>query len=259
MSCKEIEELLIDYQEGNLDGVTRAAVTHHLQTCPACRQVAEELNTLLVGMATAAPVLPDRAIERDFLDALARDEAALRSAAPPVRFARLRPYWKIAAMIALAIGSFWAGLATQQQTVKEELAFLEREYHQLNKLVALSLLQDQSASKRLQAMNYADAIPEADAEIIAVLIQKMESDKHTNVRLAAANALARFADNNLVVEALIEALRSERKEIMQVELIQILVKAREKRAVPVLRQLLKKEEVPPLVKEQINAGLIQLS
>ncbi|MEL7163623.1 MAG: hypothetical protein AAFN92_22890 [Bacteroidota bacterium] len=164
-------------------------------------------------------------------------------------------YWGIAATVALIAGfTFFF----QQRDLMQEMVALEKEYNQLHKTVALSLIEDQSASKRLQAVHHATSLREQDLEIIEALIDKMRHDKHVNVRLAAASALARFSENAIVTTALVNALKTEQNSNMQIEIIQILVNAREKKAVPVMRRLLQRENVLPYVKEQLNAGLNQI-
>jgi HEAT repeat protein len=125
-------------------------------------------------------------------------------------------------------------------------------------IAALSLMENESASKRLQAVSYAKTVAQPNNEILKVLIAKMNNDKHTNVRLAAAIALAKFAENTNVRHALIKTLETEENANMQIELIQILVDIEEKRVIPVMKKLLRNNETPSYIKDQINSELKQI-
>lgn len=260
MNCKEVKDLLVSYEEGHLDADTRASIADHLRICADCRREQAMVAEVLEQVINTSPELPDPAIEVAFLRELEREKAKLtpvtsvRSITGKLNHPWLYP--GIAASIALLVAG--VSFFSQQRALLLEMAALQRESNQLNKIVALSLIEDQSASKRLQAVHHATALPEQDLEIVEALIDKMRHDKHVNVRLAAANALARFSDDGIVTAALVEALQTEEDSNMQIEIIQILVTAREKKAVPIMEQLLEREDVLPYVKEQINSGINQI-
>lgn len=263
MNCNEVKARIIDFQEGKLDEETNAFIENHLQTCSDCNQSMQDLNELLNLMEQLPPVLPERSVAQGFDQMLAEAKEQSKPTQPLRSIYRggnwLRSSLRVAATIALVLTSFWIGRLSWQSSLKSDLANLERENIELNKLVTFSLIEHESASKRLQAVNYARAFADQDAEILNVLIQKIQNDKHVNVRLAAASALAEFTENSLVLEALIRTLEQERNLHMQIELIQILVNIREKRAIPIMKRLLKKAAVPNYLKEQIHSELRQIS
>lgn len=261
MNCKEIEALLIDYQAGDLDEDTAASIEQHLRVCPACREAAEEAHLFLKKMEQVTPILPDRSIEVNFLQMLAEEKERLRPSSPPTLGATkaFGPFLRMAAAIALVVTCFGVGYLSSHFSLKKDLAQLEVEYVQLNKLITLALIEDESASKRLQAVGYAQASAGQDPEILALLIQKMNSDKLINIRLAAASALADFTEHDHVLDALITTLQQENNPIMQIELIQILMAKKVEQAIPIMQQLLNSTEVPAYIKEQIHTELAQSS
>lgn len=261
MNCREVKEIMIDYQEVQLNQVVKGFVDDHLKICPDCSQSFQEIEQLFEKMRQYTPELPDQSTEASFLHLLEVEKLkAKRLKSTDLRVLGFKPSLiiQIAAAIALILIGFGVGNFNTKHAMNNKLAVLEQENFKMNKLVAFSLMENESASKRLQAVNYAQAIAEQDLEILQVLIEKMQNDKHVNVRLAAANALVQFADKALVVDALIGTLETEKNANMQIELIQILVSIQEKRAIPLMQDLLKKEEVPAYVKEQINSELEQI-
>ena len=59
MTCAEIENQLLDYQENQLPPVQHAAVETHLAACPACLQFARQLRQLDAALVAGvkAPIL----------------------------------------------------------------------------------------------------------------------------------------------------------------------------------------------------------
>lgn len=61
MECRVVDHLLDEYVDNRLSPEAAAAVARHLDTCPACRELAEDLRRLLGGAkALPAEVEPPR-------------------------------------------------------------------------------------------------------------------------------------------------------------------------------------------------------
>lgn len=165
---------------------------------------------------------------------------------------------QIAATVALVVAAYFYGKTDSSESYLNAVATLEKEKMEMKETMTISLIENESASKRLQAVNYAEEFEKPGNEILNALINKMYYDDHMNVRLAAAEALAKFAQNDLVRDALISALEKEEDPGMQIELIQILVSIQEKRAVPLMEKLLQNEATPNYVKDQVKVVLPSL-
>ncbi|MGB0892253.1 MAG: HEAT repeat domain-containing protein, partial [Flavobacteriaceae bacterium] len=122
----------------------------------------------------------------------------------------------------------------------------------------LAMLENQSASKRILAVSNSEKINQPDTKIIEALIQRLYYDKNTNVRLAAAETLAKFSSQEMVKTALIKSLETEKVASVQIELIQILAKIQEKRALEPMQKLLQKEETPNYVKQELAYNIPSL-
>jgi len=86
----------------------------------------------------------------------------------------------------------------------------------------------------------------------------MNEDEHTNVRLAAVEALGKFYASEVARQALIDALNRQSIPEVQIAIIQILGNFKEKRAAQPAQKLLDKEDVPPYVKDQVRLQLPNL-
>jgi Putative zinc-finger len=58
MNCAELEQLICDYVDGTLTAARKADVERHLETCPACAEVARDSAAAVAFMERAADVEP---------------------------------------------------------------------------------------------------------------------------------------------------------------------------------------------------------
>ena len=261
MKCKDIVNLITDYQYNNLDYTNKTLVEEHLKSCSSCTQIHQEFIHLIDTINQVQEELPDKDLELNFNAMLAKEKLALKTsksiAFKPKRKV-LKSILQVAATILLMISCYVLGSYKDRVSKAKEIAFLKQEKTEMQTVATLSLIDNESASKRLQAVSYAKDFAQPNNEILSVLIAKMKNDKHTNVRLAAANALAKFAKNTMVRQALIKTLKTEENANMQIELIQILVDIEEKQVIPSMEKLLQNKETPNYIKDQIKLELKQI-
>ncbi|MDY8135232.1 HEAT repeat domain-containing protein [Aquimarina sp. 2201CG5-10] len=262
MNCKQIQDQLIDFIDDNLDQKTYQIVKMHLKSCDDCNNEFQELQGIFKGIQNEPQELPDASMKMNFERMLQEEKDLLKEPKVVSLPKESRNYWRtafqIAATITLVISAYFYGKLESNESLSQEMAVLEKEKIEMKQSMTISLIENESASKRLQAVNYAEEFEKPGNEILKALINKMNYDDHINVRLAAAEALAKFSDSDMIRKALINALDTEKDPGMQVELIQILVSIQEKRAVPAMEKLLHNEETPNYVKDQVTIGLPSL-
>ncbi|WP_210462285.1 HEAT repeat domain-containing protein [Rufibacter roseolus] len=116
-----------------------------------------------------------------------------------------------------------------------------------------------SASDRLQLVTQGlktEGLTEQESKkIIKLLVKTMNHDGNLNVRLAACEALYQFKDHKEVRKAFIHALGTQTEPLMQLTLIEMVVKMKEATAVPQLERLMHKEDLLPIVKYKAQEGL----
>ncbi|WP_210489663.1 HEAT repeat domain-containing protein [Rufibacter aurantiacus] len=116
-----------------------------------------------------------------------------------------------------------------------------------------------SASDRLQLVTQGlktEGLTEQESKkIIKLLVKTMNHDGNLNVRLAACEALYQFKDHKEVRKAFIHALGTQTEPLMQLTLIEMVVKLKEATAVPQLERLMHKEDLLPIVKYKAQEGL----
>lgn len=261
MKQNHVTDLLPDYLDNLLQESQKEEVEAHLKECKTCSRELEELKVLFKVFTDEKRIAPPNTIQTNFLKQLKiekqKDPKVVTLDSEIISRKKL---WagnmlKVAASIALLIGSFMLGKLQQQQRENAEMAQLVHESMNIKQTAMLSLMGNKSASKRIQGVNYIDEFTNPDEAIVSALADRMLLDENTNVRLTAANALGNFTASETVKDAFITALKTEKDPGIQVALIHTLVKIQEKKAIVPMQQLLEQEDTQPFVKEQIKSVL----
>ncbi|RNI23603.1 HEAT repeat domain-containing protein [Rufibacter latericius] len=150
-------------------------------------------------------------------------------------------------------------ISTVNQEREEETYSSARRQPAKPVLVASSTVRSSSASDRLQLVSQdlktEGLTPQESKKIIKLLVKTMNQDGNLNVRLAACEALYQFKDHKEVRKAFIHALGTQTEPLMQLTLIEMVVKLKEATAVPQLEMLMHKEDLLPIVKYKAQEGL----
>ncbi len=258
MKNKHVIELLPDYLDGLLEKNLKASVESHLKECEICSQELSQFKELLNAFKNEESAVPPSSIEAKFLEQL-KEEKQMVSKVVPINSSAngKRNSWavnllKIAASVALLIGAFLTGKYQTASNDNKEIAQLTAEKIEFQQMAMLSLMENESASKRIQGVNYIDGFKNPDEAIVKALADRMLHDKNTNVRLAAVEALGNYTSSETVKKTFIEALKTEKDPSIQITIIHTLVNLHEKKAIEPMKKLLEEEETQPFVKSKIE-------
>jgi hypothetical protein len=254
MTCDENKLLLADYWSQTLSAAQEIAFETHLSCCETCRREADRLGVLWRNLGAAASAEePADAVRTRFYETLAayRDGAAA---------GRWNPLWQIAAGVALLLAGTGLGYSWHRsQAASAEVTQLRGEVGTMRQLVALSLLQQQSASERLRGVSWAYQVEPPDPEVLTALLAAVNHDPNVNVRLAAVDALRPFASSPatrpMTRDAAIQALSRQTAPIVQVALIDLLVDLKEKSAEQALRSVASDNSADAGVRERAHWAL----
>lgn len=260
MAKKHIIDLLPDYLDQVLDTVQKQKVEAHLKECSACTKELEQLKTLFDAFSNEETAIPSNQVEVNFLELLEQEKREVEKVVPlNAKESSTKSGWgnflKVAASIAMLIGSFTLGRYLQERESVVEIAALQNKGMELKQTAMLSLMESKSASRRIQGVNYIDEFGDPDENIVKALTDRMLHDENTNVRMASAEALEKFTASEIVKNAFIRALKVEKDPGIQITIIQTLVRIQEKKAVMPLKELMQQDETQPFVKKQIESLL----
>jgi anti-sigma factor RsiW len=120
MNCSEYHEWLGDAVDGTLDTATRARLDSHCQTCPACRELFDDLLEIRAAAATLDRLTPSPAT----WDAIAAkiqspQQTSARALVPGASSPMRLPHWSALAAAALLMmlgAAAWFGMPVQRST-----------------------------------------------------------------------------------------------------------------------------------------------
>ncbi|MFH1573325.1 MAG: HEAT repeat domain-containing protein [Acidobacteriota bacterium] len=242
----EKELILYHYQEAG----DRAAIGEHLAACIACRADLERLTQSLAALdAFAAPERGEgygAGVWRAVRARMRAESPAPRRFAPAGWLQWAQVGWGVALLlVGILVGRYLPGPGDQELRTMREL-------------LTLSLLQQQSASERLAGISQSRYFEQADPRIIGALVQALDHDTDVNVRLAAVDALGRFAGQASIRDQLIESLERQKSPLVQIELIDLLVEQGARSSTDVLRRLADDERTNEYVRQRAEWGLRQV-
>jgi len=267
MKCEEIAELLPDYLQGHLDQRQNPQVQEHLRQCAECRDevtVWEKLGLLPVEQPSPA----SRARFEAMLHAYrtGREEAAARYHTP--RWVSFRdafrwlrsPVGAVAWSLALlAMGVYLGSHLGSGPSHSQEIAAMHSELTNMRQLVALSMLQQQSASERLQGVSWTRREEQLDPQVLSALTHTLRYDSSVDVRLAALEALNRHASQPQVRKSVVDALQEQQSPLVQVALIDTLLEWRAPEATQRLQKLRQNPNLNPTVRQRADWAISKLT
>ena len=249
------ETVLNSYVDEELGHAERLDVRQHLDECATCRSIVDGLR----AVTRAAAALHDTPLEPPD-DAWTRIQRGIDPRRQAHGFTWRSGLAVAAAMLLVVAASFGGGVAVGRQLASTskpdpQLASLRQEVRDMRQMVTLSLLQQQSASERLNGVMWTDRLENPGAEVIAALLDTLMHDSNVNVRLATVDALKRFSTNTNVRHGAVEALAKQSSPLVQIALIDFMVETRASESADVLRRLSQDPQVNQAVRGRAELGL----
>jgi len=261
MKEKHVLAVLPAYLDHQLDAAHHKSVAAHLASCASCTKELKELEILLNAFKEEPVHTPSETVRTNFFEQVALEkQRGARVVSFNEKPVQIKNNWrnnllKIAAGMALLVGSFFFGKQWQTETSNLQIAQLSEESLNFKQTAMLSLMGNKSASKRIQGVNFIEEFAAPDKAIVSALVDRMLHDDNTNVRRTAVEVLSEFTGSETVKDSFIKALKTEKDPGIQITLIQVLGKIQEKKAVAPMRYLLEQDDTQPYVKDQLESIL----
>lgn len=259
MKNKHIAHILPEYLEGLLAYDQKKEVEQHLNDCSNCAKELYQYRTMLNAFDLELGEAPNNELREVFHKLILEEKHMLGEFSQSRSIKKHTPKnWlpktlKIAAGLVLLISSYLYGSYHNSMKTNKEIAVLKEKNMGIRQTAMLSLMENKSASKRIQGVNYAEEFSQPDEAILKALTERMLNDENANVRLTAVNALTVFVKSKSVMVALIKALESEKDPNIQIAVIHALVKLKDRNAIAPIKQLLDQNDTQFFVKEQIRS------
>lgn len=272
MQCKEVRDQFTDYLTESLPEPVRSEVQQHLIACESCRAEAEGLKTIWTKLEDIPSTQPGPELR-------ARFDVMLEAYKHGLEHAPARSWWQSVnswlsgwwpqqpiLQFGLALGLLVVGVVIGPQfrstpaapQPSSELTELRGELHQMQQMIALSLMQQGSASERLKGVNWSYQLQQPDREVLTKLLDTLMHDSNVNVRLAAIDALRQFGGQPVVRRGVVDALAQQDSPMVQVALIDLVVDLHEKSSIDALRKLKEDQNTNEAVRQRAEKGLSEL-
>lgn len=270
MNCEKYRKLLPDYIRGDLTEETLNEFENHLNTCAVCADETSDMEELWHELHNIPQAEPSPDAIRRFSGVLTACVDSMReiprqvSACQPQNTINhtvyhWHPFIQVAAAVVILALGIWSGrLVESRKHMKQEIVSLHTEVAEMRKMLSVSLLNQASASQRLQGVSMSGEVDEPDDIMIRALVKTMNTDPNVNIRLASIDALERYTDRQWVKTELVESLKHQQSPLVQVSLINLVVELDEKEAVTVLESLIEDEYSLEPVKKRARTGLDKL-
>jgi hypothetical protein len=137
----------------------------------------------------------------------------------------------------------------------EHIVQLGKEISALKEMMMLSLLEKESATDRLKAVNLTQDMDQVSKKVTSALLQTLNNDENPNVRLAALEALRPYSKDSQIREALIHSISQQKSPLVQLALAELMAELQEKGAINEIQKILEDGETPSDIKEKIQESI----
>ena len=265
MKCEQIAEFLPDYLQASLRPEQHQIVEQHLASCTDCTEVValwQKLGALPEEQPSAEGKLRFEAMLHAYQTG--RSEQARKGPSLWSVFQWFRsPVGAVAWSMALLVVGAFAGVQLGTRKPVEtppDVAAMRSELASMRQLVALSMLQQQSASQRLEGVSWTRGEERLDPQVLNALMHTLRYDQSVDVRLAALDALSRRANTQPQLrQNVVDALQEQQSPLVQVALIDQLVEWRDHAAAQRLQQLRQSPNLNPTVRQRADWAISKLN
>lgn len=140
----------------------------------------------------------------------------------------------------------------------EQIVQLGKEISSMREMMMLSLLEKESATDRLKAVNLTQDMDQVSKTVTTALLETLNNDENVNVRLAALDALRPYSRDGQIREALVRSISEQKSPLVQVALAELMVALQEKSAIDAFNKILQDTETPTDIKKRIQESIKEI-
>lgn len=135
---------------------------------------------------------------------------------------------------------------------QSEISNLNGQMIEMKEMMMMAMLEKESVSDRLKGIQMSSELSSTNQKVIEALFLTLDNDKSANVRIAALNTLAQYANDPQIREGLINSISQQTSPLVQMALATLMVDLQEKKAVDQFNSILNDEFTPEEVKTSLK-------
>ena len=248
MTLDEFRLLIPEYLAGQLSGAEKVACDEFARVNPEARLDLAELRGVWDELGAIEEEQPGAALRAKFYQKLYAPDKPKRAF-----------IWRMSWMqVAAAIALFVLGAVAGRFKPDSEVTQMRGEMRSLHETVALSLLEQESATSRLQGVEWSSRVEKPDDELRTALVRTLNEDPNVNVRLASLDALEKFSDEPAVRKSLVASIGRQDSPLVQIALIDAVVHMHDRAAGMQLKQVTVDSAMNAAVRQRAQWGLQKL-
>ncbi|PQJ79081.1 HEAT repeat domain-containing protein [Polaribacter porphyrae] len=259
MDYKEFENSIVDYLSENLSTEKNKEFEGFLKANPEFQKEFNLTKSFWNESLEEVPT-PSSKMDMDFYSMLKAEEEKANQVSMITKiqnFFSLKLVKQFAYTLAILTIGFFVGnwFNTSDNLSEEKIEVAQKETQDVRSQLVLTLLDQPSANKRLQAVNEVNKLNKVTKIIIKALFSTLNKDENVNVRLSALEALKKYTEIPLVREGLISSIANQTSPLVQMELADLMVVLQEKKAVKSFEKLIDKEDVNTSAKQKMKESI----
>ncbi|MFY7670093.1 HEAT repeat domain-containing protein [Tenacibaculum sp. MEBiC06402] len=259
MKYIEFKELLTDYVLGNLSNSKNQELELFLKENPGYYIELEEASFFLESIHDEIPE-PTTSMDIKFYTMLNSEKAKeenISFVSKIEKFLSGNVFKKVAySLTILTVGFFLGkGFNNKSDIEVQNIEKVQQEAETVRSQLVLTLLDQPSANKRLQAVSEVNKLNKVTETILQALFKTLNNDENVNVRLSAIEALGNYTEYPLVREGLIASILKQDSPLVQIALADLMVLLQEKAAIKSFEKILDEEDTNESVKQKMEESI----
>jgi hypothetical protein len=248
MTLDEFRFAIPEYLGGNLGARETSEFEEMLKSSPEARIELAELRAVWDELGELAEEHPSAALRARFYQ-------KLNALNKPKRVWSWKSAWP---QLATGVTLFVLGILVGGYRPASDAAKMNSQLQSLRETVALSLLDRQSATSRLEGIEWSNQVASPDAELRTALVRTLNQDPNVNVRLASLDALEKFSNDSQVRRELVASISTQDSPLVQIALIDAVVHMHDHDAAQQLRKVTADADMNAAVRQRAQWGLQKL-
>ena len=271
MNTEHFNDLIPEYVMGKLSHEQLEAFNEYVINHPEALESLQEWNGIKTGLEAIISEPSEKMDDKfaSFLNAEIEKEEIkaipwykkLFAFEGPNRFAMPLAAMGIVLLVGFGVGNLWNGAFQNKKTERladTKINESKNETNEVRTQLVMSLANENSANKRLQAATEATKLDNATDKVIAALFKMLNTDTNVNVRLAAVTSLSKYVENPKVREGLILSITQQESPLVQIALADLMVTLKEEKSINSFEQLLERPDINSSVKLKLEKTINQI-